>query len=138
MLDVSNFFKWEYWSEGFSGASALYYTPSLNINEPNFGLLLWLPILLVLLGSILNIYKIWGDENNPIKLKASFISSNLITIGILGLSYFFSRMLNFRFLSSRFVMLLLIGYFIIFLYYVTRYFVIFFPIEWKYYIKHKK
>jgi hypothetical protein len=137
MLDLSNFLKWEYWSEGFSGSNALYYTPSLAINEPNFGLLLWIPIVFVLLGSVLNIYKVWADDRNPIKLKASFISSNLITLGILGLSYFLSRMLNFRFLSSRFVMLLLVGYFVIFSYYVLRYFILFFPIEWKYYLKNK-
>ena len=137
MLDFNNFLKWAYWSEGFSGSKALYYTPPLAMADPNFSLLLWVPIALIIVGSAVNIFKIWADENNPIKKKTSFISSNLITLGMLGLIFFLSRMLNISFLSSRFVMLLLIGYFIVFLYLLVRYFIVFFPVEWKYYQKHK-
>ena len=136
MVDLGSFFKWEYWTEGCSGANALYYPPSLSITSSNFWVLLWFFGGLIILGAGATLYRLWTEDHNPLKKRLSFVSSNMITIGLLGLAWFLSRMLNFRFLSGRFVLLGILIYLLVVLFLIGRYLLVFFPIEWKYYKKH--
>jgi hypothetical protein len=136
MVDLGSFLRWEYWTEGFVGSNALYYTPSLSITSSNFWVLLWFFVGLIIAGSGVTLYRLWTDDANPLKKRLSMISSNFITIGLLGLAWFMSRMLNFRFLSGRFVLLGILVYLAIVLFLIARYAILFFPIEWKYYQKH--
>lgn len=137
MFDWGNLLKWDYWAAGFSGENALMYTESLSTSNPNFHILLWSFVSLVAVGAIAVIARIWLDEKNPLKKHLQYLSSNSITIGMLGLGWFLSRMFNFSFLSSRLVLLGLLAYFAVFLAMIIRYFIVFFPIEWKYYKKTK-
>lgn len=137
MIEWSNLITWNHYIEGFVGDTANYYAPSLSINSPNFGIYLWFFIGLISIGALASIYRTWADSANPLKERLGYLSSNAITLGLLGLAWFMSRMLNFRFISGRFMMLVWGIYFLVIVFYIIRYLLQFFPIEWNYYQKNK-
>lgn len=138
MFDWGNLVRWEYWAAGFVESSPTYYPPAISIQSANFWILLGIFVSLVVIASAASLYRIWADEPNPLKKRLGFLTSNFMTIGLLGIGWFLLRMQPAQVLSSRFIFLALMIYLAVILYFVIRYIILFFPVEWNYYKKSQK
>lgn len=137
MFDWGNLLRWDYWAAGFTGANPTNYPPAISIQSPNFWILLGIFVSLAVIASIASLYRIWTDDANPLKNKLGFVTSNLMTISFLGITWFILRMQPAQVISSRFIFLALMIYLVVILYFIVRYLILFFPIEWSYYLKTK-
>jgi hypothetical protein len=133
-IDWNKFGQLSYWLEGVAGTTAV--TPVNDRNEFFFWFFLYLFASLLVGGVALRVLQAFLNPLHPFQKKFPFWGDTLIWMGILGFSWFLLRQLSVGFLGARFWLLIGGVWGAIFLYFVIRYFVLFYQLEIAYYRKH--
>jgi hypothetical protein len=136
MYDIQHLFQLDYWFAGFSGINATMIAPVLSKYTPGFWIFISFFVSLVVIACILIATTQFLHSEHPLVKKAPVINSNLITMGYLGLFWLFCRTFEVAFLGGRFWLLAGGVYFICFVVWLVRYFILYFkPIEYPYFKK---
>lgn len=128
------FTKFDYWLAGISGEVSI--TPIVERNSSFFWLFLWVFALIIAFAILVKSITILLNEHHPLNSKLNLWGDNILWIGILGNGWFLLRQLSVGFLGSRLWLVLFFVWFLILLFFIIRYFVSFYKLEYLYYKKH--
>ncbi len=118
-----------YWFRGMNGESA----DVLLQSSSWFWFYLILFSATTIVGILLTLLKSFINTEHPFEKKLSLWSANFVTLGVIGLSWFFCRELSLQFLGARIWLAVGLLYILIVLGFLARYFIMFYPMEIQYY-----
>ena len=133
-VDWSNFLEIQYWVEGIAGSTSV--TPVVEVGSIFFNFFVTLFTVLFGLGLVLLTATKFTKEKNPLDNKLIVWGNNYLWMGLLGLLWFLLRQIEIGFLGSRIWLLVGLVWFIVLCVLQIRYFLIYFPLEWKYFKKN--
>ncbi|MEI6728954.1 MAG: hypothetical protein WCK98_04900 [bacterium] len=129
-----SFTKLEYWFSGIAGD--LSSTPVIDKGTYFFWFFLSVFTVIFTIGVLLKIVSSYLSQEHPLNLKFNFWGDNIIWIGVLGDVWFLVRQLSVGFLGARFWVILLAIWGLVLFYFIARYFLYFFKIEYLYFQKN--
>ena len=130
-VDWSRFSDAKYWLEGVSGGISV--TPALSRDGFFFTFFLYLFSTLFVFGIIMKVSQAFLNDLHPLQKKFPTWSDNLIWMGILGLIWFTLRNIQVGFLGARIWIVLGTFWFLTLLYFVVKYFIQNWGIEYRYF-----
>jgi Na+/serine symporter len=135
-IDWSKLVDLEYWLEGIAGSSSL--TPVIERGSSFFWAFLYLFSGMLVFGVALRVTQAFLHSQHPLQKQFPTWGNNLIWMGILGLIWFTLRETSVGFLGARIWLLVGLVWLLVLLYFVIRYFIVFYPLEISYYKKNFK
>lgn len=133
-INWSELTKFDYWFEGFDSGSMT--APVVLKSSPLFWFYLWFFSAFVIVAIVLKVSQSFLHNQHPLQKKIPIWASNFSILGVLGLSWFLFREIQVSLLGGRFWLLVGGLYFIAFLVYVMRYFILFYKFEMAYFKKN--
>jgi hypothetical protein len=130
-IDWSRFIDPKYWLEGIAGGISQ--TPALTRDGFFFSFFLYLFSGFFVLAIIMKVVQAFLHDQNPLQSKFPTWSDNFLWMGILGLLWFILRNIQVGFLGSRVWILIGLVWFLILAYFIIKYFVINWRMEYKYF-----
>jgi hypothetical protein len=122
-----------YWLEGVAGSTSI--TPVVEKNSFYFWTFLYTFSAVLILGIVLRVSQAFLHANHPFQSKFPLWGNNFMWMGILGLTWFTLRQVSVGFLGARFWLIIGFVWLLFILYFIIRYFVIFWPLEISYFKK---
>jgi hypothetical protein len=132
-IDWAKLIDLKYWLEGVAGSSSL--TPVIDKSSHFFWFFLYLFSGFLVLGIALRLVQAFIHNDHPFQRQLPFFGNNFIWMGILGLLWFTLRETSVGFLGARIWLLVGMTWFLVVLYFLIRYFVLFYPLEINYFKK---
>jgi hypothetical protein len=135
-FDFSKLKTLDYW---FSGAAGSYAdVPVIDKSSEFFYLYINLFVFLFVLGLILNTIPLFANKQFPLVKKLNIWGTNFSWMGFLGMFWFSLRETRVAFFGARFWLVIGFVWLTILLFFIARYFVLYFNIERKYYLTKQK
>ena len=130
-IDWSRFTDPKYWLEGVAGGVSA--TPALDRDGFFYTFFLYLFSILFVLGVSLKVSQAFLYDLHPLQKKFPTWSDNFIWMGVLGLLWFILRNIQVGFLGSRIWIFVGLVWFAILMYFILKYFIQNWRIEYKYF-----
>ncbi len=130
-IDWSRFVDLKYWLEGIAGTSSI--TPIISKDSWFFWFFTYFFATFLVAGIVLRVSQAFLHSENPFQKRFPVWGNNLISMGLLGLLWFSLREFSVGFLGARIWLLVGLIWFLVFLYFLIRYFIIFFQLEMAYF-----
>jgi hypothetical protein len=135
-IDWTKLVDLKYWLEGVAGSSSL--TPVIDKGSFFFWFFLYLFSGFLVLGITLRVAQAFIHSEHPFQRQLPFFGNNFIWMGLLGLLWFTLRETSVGFLGARIWLLAGLAWFLVIMYFLIRYFILFYPLEVNYYKKTVK
>jgi hypothetical protein len=136
MFDLNKLKSLDYWFAGAAGSYAD--VPVIDKTSEFFALYTHLFSGLFILGVILNIIPLILNTEFPLVKKLSIWGTNFSWMGFLGMFWFSLRETKVAFFGARFWLIIGFIWLLIVLFYIARYFILYFNIERKYFLSKKQ
>jgi hypothetical protein len=135
-LDFNKFTRFDYWFEGVIGKSAD--IPTVDISSVYYNYYIYTFIFLVALGVLLTGSRLFLHNQNPLISKFSNWGTQFSWIGVLGISWFTLRQTKVALFGGRFWAIIGLVWLLILLYFIAKYFVFNFKLEYNFYKSQKE
>lgn len=134
-IDWARLITLDYWLEGLVGDQKV--TPLIQNNGFIFWFFISLFTGIAVIAIVAKVSRAFIPKEHPLQSKIPWWSDNYLWMGILGITWLILRQIETAFLGSRIWLLVGLLWFGIITYLVIRYFVLYFKLEYAYYLSKK-
>lgn len=134
-FDFNKFKTLDYWFAGAAGSYAD--VPVIDKTSTFFSLYINLFSVLFIIGIVLNLIPLLVKTEFPLIKKLPLWGTNFSWIGFLGMLWFSLRQTKVAFFGARFWLVIGIIWLFVILFFIARYFVLYFNIERKFYLSKR-